>query len=101
MFRRHVCHVIKVCRALTHEWSVHTSKEGSFVRVGAMWAKVAVSAVAKSGGVRDAGAAPARVVATGGNITSRCSARKHRPARLERCCGDGFDGGGVAAARGG
>ena len=35
------------------------------------------------------------------NITSRCSARKHRPTRLERCCGDGFDGGGVAAARGG
>ena len=55
--------------ALTHEWSVHTFKEGSFVRVGAMWAKVAVSAVAKSGGVRDAGAAPARVVATGGTGT--------------------------------
>ena len=69
MFIRHVCHAIKVCRALTHEWSVHKFKEGSFVRVGDMWAKVAVSAVAKSGGVRDAGAAPARVVATGGTGT--------------------------------
>ena len=35
------------------------------MRVGGVLAKVAVSAVAKSGGVRDAGAAPARVVATG------------------------------------
>ena len=69
MFIRHVCHVIEVRRALKHEWSVRKLKEGSFVRVGDMWAKVAVSAVAKSGGVRGAGAAPARVVATGGTGT--------------------------------